>query len=224
MESEYIEYKWENPKTTAHEYIVPVIIKILKELNLPSDAKILDAGCGGGYFLNELYKLGYKEIYGFDASFSGIKIAKRNFPHLSDRLHLHNVYEQNLPVDIPSEYDVVISMEVIEHLYSPEKYIQNIHRWLKENGILIITTPYHGYLKNLVIALLNKFDTHFNPLWEGGHIKFFSKKSLIELLMKNKFDILKFRGAGRLPFLWKSMIIVSRKKINLPVSNQTAIN
>jgi 2-polyprenyl-6-hydroxyphenyl methylase/3-demethylubiquinone-9 3-methyltransferase len=103
-------------------------------------------------------------------------------------------------------------MEVIEHLYSPEKYIQNIHRWLKENGILIITTPYHGYLKNLVIALLNKFDTHFNPLWEGGHIKFFSKKSLIELLMKNKFDILKFRGAGRLPFLWKSMIIVSRKE------------
>jgi hypothetical protein len=43
----YIEYKWEATKTCAHEYIVPIIIKIIRELGLPSDAKILDAGCGG---------------------------------------------------------------------------------------------------------------------------------------------------------------------------------
>jgi len=48
MQCKYVEYKWEEPETCAHEYIVPVIIKIIRELNLPSDAKILDAGCGGG--------------------------------------------------------------------------------------------------------------------------------------------------------------------------------
>jgi len=46
MKNYYTEYKWEKPKTCAHDYIVPVIIKIIS-LNLPSDAKILDAGCGG---------------------------------------------------------------------------------------------------------------------------------------------------------------------------------
>jgi len=64
-------------------------------------------------------------------------------------------------------------VEVIEHLYSPKTYLANIYNWLKDDGYLILTTPYHGYLKNLAIALFNKFDNHFNPLWEGGHIKFF---------------------------------------------------
>jgi 2-polyprenyl-3-methyl-5-hydroxy-6-metoxy-1,4-benzoquinol methylase len=42
------DYEWKEPKTCAHDYIVPLIIKIIKELRLTSDAKILDAGCGGG--------------------------------------------------------------------------------------------------------------------------------------------------------------------------------
>lgn len=41
------DYGWRNPKTCAHAYILPVIIKIIRELKPPSDAKILDAGCGG---------------------------------------------------------------------------------------------------------------------------------------------------------------------------------
>jgi hypothetical protein len=38
---------------------------------------------------------------------------------------------------------------------------------------LIITTPYHGYLKNIALSVSVKFDHHVNPLWDGGHIKFF---------------------------------------------------
>ena len=64
----------------------------------------------------------------------------------------------------------------MEHLFSPKDYLDNINSWLKDEGFVILTTPFHGYLKNLLIALTNKFDSHVNPLWEGEHIKFYSKK------------------------------------------------
>jgi len=67
---------------------------------------------------------------------------------------------------------LVVSVEVIERLYSPKKYLENINRWLKPGGYLATITPYHGYLKNLAIALINGFDFRFNPLWERERGKF----------------------------------------------------
>ena len=79
-------------------------------------------------------------------------------------------------------------------------------------GLLIISTPYHGYLKNFVLALANKWDAHLNPFWDGGHIKFWSCKTLSQLLNETGFSVIRFIGAGRLPFLWKSMIVVAQKR------------
>ncbi|MDI6889645.1 MAG: class I SAM-dependent methyltransferase [Thermodesulfovibrionales bacterium] len=173
-----------------------------------------DSGCGlwGGSLVYTLYNhFGFKSVYGFDASKSGIELAKRSFPELAENFFIHNAYESKLPSNVSQKYDLIISMEVIEHLYDPEKYLRNIYMWLKENGYLIITTPYHGYLKNVLIALLNKFDRHFEPLWEGGHIKFFSKNTLYKLLEETGIKPMKFYGAGRLPFLWKAMIVIGSK-------------
>ncbi len=166
---------------------------------------------GGGYILHELYDEGYKNVWGFDASQSGIEIAKKNFKDMKNRFEIHNAYDPELPNLFPVKYDVVLSIEVIEHMYSPEQYLQNINSWLKEGGFFIITTPYHGYVKNLFIVLFNKFDKHFDPLWEGSHIKFFSKNTLYRLIEKAKMKPVSFTGSGRMPFLWKSMIIVGRK-------------
>jgi len=90
-------------------------------------------------------------------------------------------------------------------------YLKNINDWLKNEGYLILTTPYHGYFKNLLIAVLDKFDQHVNPLWEGGHIKFFSKKTISELLYQTSFKLMNFTGCGRIPYIWKSMIILAKK-------------
>lgn len=208
----YSEYYWEKPETCMHPYIFPALIKTINELNVSPDALILDAGCGGGNILHKLYKRGFKKIYGFDASESGIKIAKRNFLEIEDRFVIHNAYEKKLPDTIPEgNYDLILSVEVIEHLYSPHVYLQNIHQWLKKGGYLILTTPYHGYLKNIAISLFNKFDKHFNPLWEGGHIKFFTKKTLYALLRNSGFIPEKFIGIGRVSFLWKCMMILAKK-------------
>ena len=212
MESEYLEYKWEKPETNAHNYIVPEILKLIKEIDLSSDAKILDAGCGGGNLVYTLYNIGFKNVYGFDASKSGIDLAKRSFPDLSNRFFIHNAYEPKLSTGIPEKYDVIVSMEVIEHLYSPKTYLANIYTWLNDDGYLILTTPYHGYLKNLTITLLNKFDNHFNPLWEGGHIKFFSKGTMFNILKDSGLKPIKFTGCGRIHYFWKSMVILCKKQ------------
>lgn len=209
----YVEYKWKDKTgTCAHSYIVPAILKILKELNLKLDLKILDMGCGEGNLTNALYNLGFNNVWGFDISGSAISMAKRNFLSISDRFFQHDAYQSRLPDGIPQSYDLIISMEVVEHLYSPGACLENVYNWLNKNGYLIITTPYHGFLKNLVIALLNKFDWHVYVLQESGHIKFFSKRTLSFLLHKEGFDIIRFKGAGRIPYLWKSMILLTRKR------------
>lgn len=100
-------------------------------------------------------------------------------------------------------------MEVIEHLYNPRDFVLFIRKILEENGggHFIVSTPFHGYLKNIMIAVSGKMDHHLSALWEGGHIKFWSRKTLFTLLHENGFHHLQFTGAGRIPYLWRHMII-----------------
>ncbi len=59
----------------------------------------------------------------------------------------------------------------------------------------------------MALPLFNKWDRHLNPLWDGGHIKFWSRISLGQLLSEGGFTNIQFRGAGRLPYVWMSMIM-----------------
>ena len=105
-------------------------------------------------------------------------------------------------------FRTVISMEVIEHLHSPRTFAAFVRSILEANGggRFILTTPYHGYLKNLSIALAGKADRHYSALWEGGHIKFWSRRTLAILLREAGFRNMAFTGAGRIPYLWRHMV------------------
>ena len=105
---------------------------------------------------------------------------------------------------------MVISSEVVEHIYDPRLYANNISKLLKPSGILLISTHYQGYLKNIALALAGAWDKHFTALWDGGHIKFWSYCTLKELLHESGFREFTFQGAGRMPWLWKSMVISAR--------------
>jgi 2-polyprenyl-3-methyl-5-hydroxy-6-metoxy-1,4-benzoquinol methylase len=186
-----------------YSYLMPMLAKILP----PPDKsiKILDLGCGNGSFTQYLSQQGFEAV-GIDPSESGIALAQKNFPEA--KFIQGDIY--NLPFDrLDHEFDYIISIDVIEHLYLPRIMPQVAKRCLKPNGKLIITTPYHGYLKNIVLSAAGKFDHHFNPLWDGGHIKFFSVKSLTHLLNSEGFDNFQFHFAGRLPLLWKNMICIT---------------
>ena len=106
-----------------------------------------------------------------------------------------------LPALRKIHFRTVISKEVIEHLHSPRTFAAFVRSILEANGggRFILTTPYHGYLKNLSIALAGKADRHYSALWEGGHIKFWSRRTLAILLREAGFTYeadKQSRGAG----------------------------
>jgi 2-polyprenyl-3-methyl-5-hydroxy-6-metoxy-1,4-benzoquinol methylase len=113
----------------------------------------------------------------------------------------------------PPLFDLIVSTEVIEHLYAPRPFVDGCLKALRPGGRLILTTPYHGYLKNLVLAIAGKWDRHADPLWDGGHIKLWSRKSLTRLLEERGFHNVQFRGAGRLPWLWMTMVVCADKPL-----------
>jgi 2-polyprenyl-3-methyl-5-hydroxy-6-metoxy-1,4-benzoquinol methylase len=103
------------------------------------------------------------------------------------------------------------SLEVVEHVYYPRHSAATLFAMVKPGGTAIVSTPYHGYWKNLVLALSGKMDAHFTPLWDHGHIKFWSIKTLGELLREAGFVDLRFEHVGRIPFWGNSMIAIAKK-------------
>ena len=191
----------------AHAYLLAPVKKLVQSLGKNGTA--LDLGCGNGSLSHELSRLGF-EVYGVDRSDSGIQIAREAFPQV--QFSLGDVEEDLSPDPFQAEsFDVVVSTEVVEHLYRPRRLVENAFRLLKPAGHFIVSTPYHGWLKNVVLALSGKMDNHFTALWDGGHIKFWSRETLSGLLTEQGFTDVRFVGAGRVPYIWKSMILIARK-------------
>jgi 2-polyprenyl-3-methyl-5-hydroxy-6-metoxy-1,4-benzoquinol methylase len=168
---------------------------------------ICDLGCGNGHIAGRLGLHGY-QVTGIDASRSGIQIARCAYPAVNfveARLD-QDIQQLNLPM-----FDLVISSDVIEHLYRPSDLLEAAFALLKPGRHILVGTPYHGYLKNLALALTNRMDAHLSPLHDGGHIKFFSVKTLSQLLRAHSFADLSFTFYGRAPWLWKNMICHARK-------------
>ncbi|WP_404786636.1 class I SAM-dependent methyltransferase [Altericista sp. CCNU0014] len=207
------EYQYSSKQLThIYSYLTNPILSILPNPQTKSSderkIRILDLGCGNGSFSHMLTNLGY-DVVGVEESASGIAIATQNFPET--RFIQGSLYQ--LPLEVcQNQFDIVISIEVIEHLFYPRELPRAAKQCLKPGGTLIVTTPFHGYLKNVSLALTGKLDAHFTTLWDGGHIKFFSVPTLKKLLISEGFASPKFRFSGRFPFLWKSMICA----INLP--------
>lgn len=209
--NQYKDFGWENNEfTDAHSYLLQPIKNMLPTNGSP----ILDVGCGNGAVANYLIETGYN-VYGTDASVLGINKANEINP---GRFFIQDLSSQDLPFDLAQiKFKTIISTEVIEHLYDPRRYIFFCKKVLLDasGGELILSTPYHGYLKNLALAIAGGMDNHFTVLWDGGHIKFWSLNTLSGLLKEFNFDIVSFKGCGRIPYLWKSMII--RSKISLTI-------
>src|SRR5262249_47283797 len=160
-----------------------------------------DLGCGNGALTARLAQAGY-EIAGCDASASGLERARAALPGAT-------FFRHDLGAELPAahlgRYDAVVSAEVVEHLLLPRKLLDNALGALKPGGIFVATTPYHGYLKNLLIAVTNKFDDHWHPLRDYGHVKFFSKRTFLRLFAEAGFEHVTYETAGRVPAIACSM-------------------
>jgi 2-polyprenyl-3-methyl-5-hydroxy-6-metoxy-1,4-benzoquinol methylase len=200
------EFVWAAPEPTyAHAYVAPKLELLLKSLKAED---VLDLGCGNGVLTNQLAG-GVRSIIGIDASTTGIAVAQASFSHLDFRMA---PLEKELSEELKGNFDVVIAAEVIEHLLLPRQLFQRAREALKPGGYLCVTTPYHGYIKNLALAVCGKFDHHWHPLRDYGHVKFFSKKTLGELFAEQGFDVVSYSRVGRFGPVACSMIMVGQMR------------
>lgn len=202
-------YGWSTPAAPMScGYIAPDVLNVLRSLK---PTRVLDLGAGNGALCRELLAAGY-EVVGVEPDIDGIRLARSQCPGVKFYpLTVGDSVEQILR-DYPGGFDVVVSTEVIEHLYAPAQLVHFARAVLRDGGHLILTTPHHGYWKNLAVSILNGWDRHADPLREGGHIKFFSRKTMALLLADGGFRVRRWGGVGRVPGLWKSMVVLATKE------------
>jgi 2-polyprenyl-3-methyl-5-hydroxy-6-metoxy-1,4-benzoquinol methylase len=192
----------------SDSYLVPTVKRFIDLL--PSRSRIVDLGCGNASMLRSVMRADLL-AWGIDASPSGIHVAVETMPEAS-------FYTADIAGTLPEElelcsFDAVLSTETIEHVTKPRAVVRNAFDLLRPGGAFLVSTPYNGYLKNILLSLTNSMDTHFTALWDGGHIKFWSRKTLTALLIEAGFEQITFEGVGRVPFIWKSMIIIARRPL-----------
>lgn len=203
-------YGWNEAAPHTDAYINGKIVELIAGL---SPKRVCDVGCGNGVLLAQINQKVSASLSGVEQDAIGAGLATARCPSAEiHNLSIEDGSGQALP---PGSFDVVVSTEVIEHLFRPESLITFSRDILRNGGHLILSTPYHGYLKNLAIALAGGWDKHFTVDWNGGHIKFFSRRTLSTLLESNGFEVVGFYGVGRMPYLWKSMVMVARKSLPL---------
>jgi 2-polyprenyl-3-methyl-5-hydroxy-6-metoxy-1,4-benzoquinol methylase len=198
------QYGYSSPKPTwANAYLWPVVARVA---NSVSDKRAFDLGCGNGATCNMLFDMGF-QVTGIDPSESGIAIAKQAYPNI--KTWVGSAYD-----DLARQYGsfpLVVSLEVIEHCFDPRRFTKTFCDLIEPGGVGIISTPYHGYFKNVVLAVSGKLDSHFTALWDGGHIKFFSIRTLRQLLNECGETDVDFYRVGRIPAVAKSMVAIVRK-------------
>jgi len=205
--SEYSEYGFRTSDAShMHRHFMPHVVAFAEPLK--PGVRVLDIGCGNGYACGKFLEHG-ASVVGIDLSVEGIQLARAKYP--TGRFELMAADDDVLQKLGEEPFDVVISTEVVEHLYRPRLWAKACFNALKPGGRFICTTPYHGYWKNLFISLLGQWDTHANPLWDGGHIKLWSKRTLSQLLIEAGFRDLQIRGVGRIPGLRMTMVATGKK-------------
>jgi 2-polyprenyl-3-methyl-5-hydroxy-6-metoxy-1,4-benzoquinol methylase len=136
----YKEYGFaDQSESHMHRHFMPFVFELAGKIG--SDTRVLDVGCGNGATFIEFHNRGC-QVTGIDLSRQGIDIARRVCP--SGRFEVLPANDELLTnLDTPP-FDLIISTEVVEHLYDPRSYAKGCFAALKEGGRFICTTPYHG--------------------------------------------------------------------------------
>ena len=189
----------------SQAYLQPWLDKLIAARSWPPASRVLDYGCGNGWFTGWLTRQGFSAV-GVDLSESGIDIARKAVPQACFST---DVSRENLERLGP--FDLAVCLEVIAHCYTPANELRNIHHCLMPCGTLVLSTPYHSYLKNLAMAITGKLEGHLDTLWPGAFVHFFSTRSISRLLHETGFENLTVGRAGRIPPLAKTMVVTCTK-------------
>ena len=185
--------------------------KVLEIFSKYRFERLLDVGCGDGNFTMLLARAcKAKEVYGIEISEKGVELARKN----GVKCYQLDIDEEDFPFE-DNYFDAVFAGEVIEHLYDPDHFLDEVYRVLKPGGVFVLTTPNLASLYNRV-ALLFGFLPYtlscslrhsIGYLYKSpsladvsDHIRAYTLHALMTLLELHGFYILSVRGSsGRAP-------------------------
>ena len=149
-----------------------------------SELKILDIGCGGGLLCEPLYRLGATMI-GIDASYNNIEVAKLHAKEMGLNIEYTCCSPEKL--NLNNEFDVILNMEVIEHVLNTNLFIKNCSQLIKKNGIMFVATI-NKNLKSYFFAILGaEYILRWLPIGTHDWDKFLTPEELEVLANKNGF-------------------------------------
>jgi len=175
-------------------YIKENIIKTFKLDNKKTplkDIKILDIGCGGGLLSEPMCRLG-AEVTGIDASDKNIEVAKLH----SNKNNLKINYFCSSPEKfvVKDKFDVILNMEIVEHVEDVNFFLNSCCKLLKKNGIMFVATL-NKTLKSYIFAIVGaEYILRWLPIGTHEWEKFIKPEELISILKKNDLRLDKVDG------------------------------
>ena len=160
-------------------------IKPLKKIN------ILDIGCGGGLLTEPMCRLG-ANVVGIDASQKNIDIAK--FHAKKNRLKINYMCATPESLKIKKKFDVILNMEIIEHVENVNFFLKKSSELLKKNGLMFIATL-NKTLKSYAFAIIGaEYVLRWLPIGTHDWDKFVKPEDLIKINKENNLKLEKLDG------------------------------
>ncbi len=170
-------------------YIKDNIIKSLKLENKKKPlerVQILDIGCGGGLLSEPMTRLG-AEVVGIDASEKNIKVAKLHAK--KSNLNIEYLCASPETLDTKKKFDVVLNMEIIEHVEDVNYFLKSCSNLLKKNGIMFVATL-NKTLKSYLFAIIGaEYILRWLPIGTHEWEKFVKPEELVKILEKHNLKL-----------------------------------
>jgi len=183
----------------------------LQKNNKPlKNLQLLDIGCGGGLLSEPMSRLG-ANVVGIDASLNNIKVAKHHLKKSKLNIKYFNCSPENLKTS--KKFDVILNMEIVEHVENVDIFIKQSSKFLKKNGIMFVATL-NQTLKSYLFAIVGaEYVLRWLPIGTHEWDKFVKPKNLINICQKNSLKLKKIDGMTFNPLFdqWK---ISSDKSVN----------
>ena len=155
--------------------------KIKKDEKILKGIKILDIGCGGGLLSEPMARLG-AEVVGIDASSKNIDIAKLHAKKSNLKIKYFCASPENFKSDI--KFDVILNMEIIEHVDDVDLFLKSCTKLLKKNGLMFIATL-NKTLKSYLFAIIGaEYILRWLPIGTHEWQKFIKPEELINITKK----------------------------------------
>jgi 2-polyprenyl-6-hydroxyphenyl methylase/3-demethylubiquinone-9 3-methyltransferase len=183
---------------------IPYIMEKIRQVGFnPEQISLLDVGCGGGIVSCKLSQMGVLNITAIDSLVENIEIAK----NYSEKNNINvNFVHKSVEDLISSEirYDIVICLEVIEHVEDYHSFLNNLSKLVKKDGLLIISTISKNIWSYFSMIICAEFLLQIVPKGTHSWSKFINSEDLFNHLVD--FDLINISGIKYNPFFKKFSI------------------